>query len=620
MRTPFAEQLARHAADAGAPPAIVLPSAEISYAELRRRVEHCAAWMRAEGCGPDDVVGITIADEIAHLTVSLASFTLGIAQVCLPTFEPAAPRAKLARALDVTRVIAVERDHALPGIAASFVAPAALAQPRDVPTQEALRVEPDAPMLFIASSGSTGEPKLIAMTTRVLGKRLGLRGYPPGERALTLTTVEDVFGKTPRLYCAWLGRTSVFRTSAAGTPVFALAAFCATHRVTRLSVGVLHASTLVLDDVAPLPAGLNVYTGGARVPMRLREAFRARGGARLHVEYGAREVGLIAATWPHDRDPSLESVGPVAEHAAVESSMPRAACFPPARSATVRVRTASMIDGYHRNPRRPRAISATAGSTRRPGRFSPRGSLCLVGRIDDVMNLTASRSTRPRSSACSSAIRRSGRPRRSRCARSSTARSRSRRRVAGDARPEAAALLSRVRAELGVRAPRRIVVVDALPRTSHRQGRAARAPAPRHGEAMKQLVVALAVALAGFAPLAEAQDAAPYPNRPIRLVLPHSPGNGDIVPRLFADRLAAKLGQPIVFENRPGASFNIASEVAAKAPADGYTLLYSTSAVTLLPQILGPTAVDPVASFAPIAKVLTIPVIIVVNPTFGRDR
>src|SRR6185436_810710 len=115
------------------------------FAELHRRVEHCAAWMRAEGCGPRDVVGITIADEIAHLTVSLASFTLGIPQVSVPTYEPAAARATLARALDVTRVIAVEPGHGLPGISASFVTPASLAQPRAVPPQDALKLDPEAP-------------------------------------------------------------------------------------------------------------------------------------------------------------------------------------------------------------------------------------------------------------------------------------------------------------------------------------------------------------------------------------------------------------------------------------------------------------------------------------------
>jgi tripartite-type tricarboxylate transporter receptor subunit TctC len=135
---------------------------------------------------------------------------------------------------------------------------------------------------------------------------------------------------------------------------------------------------------------------------------------------------------------------------------------------------------------------------------------------------------------------------------------------------------------------------------------------------MKRTLVALAASLALVAAMpVAAQDASTYPNRPIRLVVPHAPGPGDIVPRLFVDRLAAKLGQPIVLENRPGATFNIASEIVAKAPPDGYTLLYSSSAITLLPQIMGPTAVDPIASLTPLAKVLTIPVIVVVNPASG---
>lgn len=159
MRTPFAERLARYAADPAAPEAIVLPDGEISYAELQRRVEHAAAWMRAQGCAAGGIVGITIADEIAHLTVSLACLVLGLPQICLPTYEPRAVRDKLARALGVARVIAADPEHALPGIAVSLVAPASLAQPRRVPAQDALDADPATIALFVASSGSTGDPK-----------------------------------------------------------------------------------------------------------------------------------------------------------------------------------------------------------------------------------------------------------------------------------------------------------------------------------------------------------------------------------------------------------------------------------------------------------------------------
>ena len=135
---------------------------------------------------------------------------------------------------------------------------------------------------------------------------------------------------------------------------------------------------------------------------------------------------------------------------------------------------------------------------------------------------------------------------------------------------------------------------------------------------MRSLVVACAaLTLAGSAPGFAADEAASYPNRPIRLVTPMAAGLADVIPRLLGGKLATMVGQPVVIDNRPGASFNIASEFVAKAPPDGYTLLYSTSVITLLPQILGPSAVDPVAAFVPVAKVLTIPVIIVVNPSLG---
>ena len=91
--------------------------------------------------------------------------------------------------------------------------------PRVVPPQDALKLDPEAPALFVASSGSTGDPKLIAMSTRVLGKRLGLRGYPARRARPDADHGRGHLGKTPRLYAVWLGCTSVFRESAAETPL-----------------------------------------------------------------------------------------------------------------------------------------------------------------------------------------------------------------------------------------------------------------------------------------------------------------------------------------------------------------------------------------------------------------
>lgn len=116
---------------------------------------------------------------------------------------------------------------------------------------------------------------------------------------------------------------------------------------------------------------------------------------------------------------------------------------------------------------------------------------------------------------------------------------------------------------------------------------------------------------------AGAADPAPYPGRPIRLVVPSAPGTGDFVPREVAKRLAERVGQPVIIENRPGASYNIASDVVAKSAPDGYTLLYTGSVITVLPSVLGSAAVDPVASFVPVTKLVDVPLIVVAHESLG---
>jgi tripartite-type tricarboxylate transporter receptor subunit TctC len=120
----------------------------------------------------------------------------------------------------------------------------------------------------------------------------------------------------------------------------------------------------------------------------------------------------------------------------------------------------------------------------------------------------------------------------------------------------------------------------------------------------------------GRSPVTRAAGAAGYPDRPIKIVVPFGAGSQiDIAARLVGGKLAEAVGQPVIIENRPGASANIGSEVVAKAPPDGYTLLLTGSLITLLPSTLGSVAVNPVTSFAPITKLAEPPIVIVVNPS-----
>lgn len=121
-----------------------------------------------------------------------------------------------------------------------------------------------------------------------------------------------------------------------------------------------------------------------------------------------------------------------------------------------------------------------------------------------------------------------------------------------------------------------------------------------------------ALLLAFAASIAAAQS---YPSKPIHLIVPFPPGGPtDIVGRLVGQKLSEGLGQPVVVDNRPGAGGTVGSAAAAKAPADGYTLLYgSTSTLAIAPALYHNLTYDPRTAFAPIMLVSRGAIIAAVN-------
>jgi tripartite-type tricarboxylate transporter receptor subunit TctC len=128
------------------------------------------------------------------------------------------------------------------------------------------------------------------------------------------------------------------------------------------------------------------------------------------------------------------------------------------------------------------------------------------------------------------------------------------------------------------------------------------------------LVVAVAVAMA-----AHAAEAQPYPSRPIRLLLVYPPGGAaDLVARAVGQPLAARLGQPVVVENRPGSNGNLAGEIVAHANPDGYTLLLGPSALFgINPHLYAKMSIDPLKDLAPVASVVSNALLLAANPKLG---
>jgi len=129
------------------------------------------------------------------------------------------------------------------------------------------------------------------------------------------------------------------------------------------------------------------------------------------------------------------------------------------------------------------------------------------------------------------------------------------------------------------------------------------------------LIAGLATAFSTTAaPAAES-----YPAKPIRIVVAYTPaGTTDILARAIGQKLTEAWGQPVIIDNRPGANGNIGTEYAAKATADGYTLLMTTAAPHgVNPGLYRKLGFDAIKDFAGISLVATVPNVLVVNPAFG---
>jgi tripartite-type tricarboxylate transporter receptor subunit TctC len=116
--------------------------------------------------------------------------------------------------------------------------------------------------------------------------------------------------------------------------------------------------------------------------------------------------------------------------------------------------------------------------------------------------------------------------------------------------------------------------------------------------------------------VAAAAAAAPYPERPVRFIVPFAPGGTtDVIARIVGERLSAKLGQPFVADNRPGANSVIGSEIVAHAAPDGHTVMIVAAGFTVNPSIVRKLPFDTVRDFAPIGTVAGGPYLMVVHPS-----
>jgi tripartite-type tricarboxylate transporter receptor subunit TctC len=130
----------------------------------------------------------------------------------------------------------------------------------------------------------------------------------------------------------------------------------------------------------------------------------------------------------------------------------------------------------------------------------------------------------------------------------------------------------------------------------------------RHQAGIAAALLGLGIPLAG--------NAEGYPARAVRVIIPFAPGGGtDNLTRIMAPRLTELLGQSIVIDNRPGASGQIGTELAARAAPDGYNIVHVDTSFTSNPSLYPKLPYDPIRDFAPISLLASAPVVLIVHPS-----
>ena len=135
------------------------------------------------------------------------------------------------------------------------------------------------------------------------------------------------------------------------------------------------------------------------------------------------------------------------------------------------------------------------------------------------------------------------------------------------------------------------------------------APVIKH---LIRLAATFSIALAGVAALAQS---GPFPNRPVKIIVPYSAGTGsDVLARTIGQNITEKTGQPVLVENRDGGGSLIGTLAAAKATPDGYTLLIAANPFIIVPSQNSKPPYDPLKDFVPVAKVAVIPLVLAAHP------
>lgn len=356
--------------------AVVAPAGSLDYLTLLARVEAGAAFLGAQGLGAGSVVGLTIDDELEHLIATLALLRLGARQIVLATHDAEPLLARIAARVGVACRLLGGRDAAPAAGTATLRWPGA-ALPAAAPQGATAGGQ-----LYLKTSGTTGDMNIVAFDEAQIAAQAERHADYRDERLLRVASIEHNNSKRHRLYCVWAGGTNVFRPESSDLVDFALR-----ERVSCLDISRMHAADLAATPGAERLAGLKLRTGGSAVPQGVRRAVLERVTPELYVRYAATECGAIAMALPGEHE-AHELAGRPLPGVELEVVDAEDRPQPPGCGGAIRLRAPGMAEGYLDNPQQ-------TAQRFRDGWFYPGdmgllrsdGRLVVLGRQDDMIVL-----------------------------------------------------------------------------------------------------------------------------------------------------------------------------------------------------------------------------------------
>jgi long-chain acyl-CoA synthetase len=365
----FLEQLAQHARSQGEHVAVVKENFTLSYHDLFRCVNRSGLALQASGFTASDVVGITLDDEVENLIVGLALMAIGAGQITLASHDTEQLRISLAERAGVTKIIS--------GFDRAWLKPEPCPGDRRIDRCEIPAV------VYFRTSGTTGDVNIVPLSEHQIAVQAKRNADYETERLLRLASIEHNNSKRHRLFCIWAGGTNIFRPKAS----FDLIEFVLNHGVTCLDISRIHASDIASLEGADRLSAVKLRTGGSAIPYAVRRRIEENVTRKLYVRYGATECGSISVAGPGDHD-EAETVGHLLDDVELEIVDNLGNWTAVGENGQIRLRAPGLATSYLNSPE-------DTAKRFRDGWFYPGdmgciredGTLVVQGRGDDMFIL-----------------------------------------------------------------------------------------------------------------------------------------------------------------------------------------------------------------------------------------